>query len=165
MSVKAALKAVSTAFQASAKCEAALKTLGAKVSHSKTFRMQAAKIVCADANTFYHLIGTKAIAVYEGQRFDIAFGVAVSTDENGKVKYERTKQADATRKWFQRNVQGKKASARPQLKGVWAKIAADISMAAKIRGKLTKSGDKATATSFHNEFERLVEKYFTRASA
>ena len=164
MSVKAALKAVSTAFQASAKCEAALKTLGAKVSHSKTFRMQAAKIVCADANTFYHLTGTKSITVYEGQR-DIAFGVVVSTDEDGKVKYERTKQADATRKWFQRNVQGKKASARPQPKGVWAKIAADISMAAKIRGKLTKSGDKATATSFHNEFERLVEKYFTRASA
>jgi len=146
------LNAVSGAFRASLALKNALAAMGSRAATADVFRMQAAQMVAKDANAFYKLTGDKCIVAYKGQR-DIAFGVPQIDGE--KVKHERTQQADATRKWFSRNVMGKKAVPPKAPGGVWAKIGEDLSQIARIRRKLTK-GDQA---AFHVALQTVVEKF------
>jgi hypothetical protein len=154
---KAAVAAVSGAFRASLALVGALATLKGDAK-STGFRMEAAQMVAADANKYYGLKNGKRMVAYKGQR-DIAFGVQ-REDDKGEViagKFDRTKECDATRKWFGRNVMGKKAkpNGKGKAKGVWGQIVKDMTAIRELKSTLDDDQRKA----FHKALTALIKRF------
>jgi hypothetical protein len=153
---KAAVSAVSGAFRASLNLVAALAVLKGDAK-SKSFRMEAAQMVAADANKYYGLKNGKRMVAYDGQR-DIAFGIP-REDDKGEViagKFERTKEADATRQWFRRNVMGKKLPVKAKKqKGVWGQVVKNITAIGKLKAKL----DDAQKKAFNTALAALIKRF------
>jgi hypothetical protein len=154
---KAAVSAVVGAFRASLTLVSALASLKGDAK-SLSFRMEAATMVAADANKYYGLVNGKRMVAYKGQR-DIAFGVP-RTGDKGEIiegKFDRTKECDATRKWFSRNVVGKKAKAngKGKAKGVWGQIVKDMTAIRDLKAKL----DDAQKKAFHKALTALIKRF------
>jgi hypothetical protein len=153
----AAVSAVRGAYKASLALASALASLKGDAK-SLSFRMEAATMVAADANGYYGLKNGKRMVAYKGQR-DIAFGIP-REDEKGEVikdKFERTKECDATRKWFSRNVVGKKAKAngKGKPKGVWGQIVKDMTAIRELKSNLDDDQKKA----FHKALTALIKRF------
>ena len=146
-----AAQAVRGAYRASVQLQDALKALGAKAAHSDALRLQAAKLVADDANNYYKLKGDKCMVAYKGQR-DIAFGIKTGEKDDGSPIFERTKECNAVRMWFARNVMGKKHKAKKAKPSIWSKVTDSINDVAK---KL----DREDAAAFKAELKKLIAKY------
>lgn len=153
-SMKKAAVAVRGAFKASLELKAALAALGAKAAHSDTFRLQAAKLVAEDANRYYHLKGDKIIHAYKGQR-GVTFGVVKEIKDDGTPKYELTDKADATRKWFNRNVEGKKSKPKARKLGAWKAVVEVMHDFTKLRKELEASKQRALAKALEAVYARF----------
>ena len=165
--LNAVASALGAAFVASAHATAQIEALGKSAAQSHKFRTLAAKIIAKDANTYYKLKGDKVIVAYEteyGGKAGVAFGVPkFGKNDKGEtviLSYERTKQADAVRKWFSRNVTGKKAKKAAPKGGVWAQIADAMHEINALKKKLSAENRKALKAALAKvagDFAKKVE--------
>jgi hypothetical protein len=148
---KAMQVAIAQAFGSDVILKRQLKALGKSTVSGKTFQMQAGKCVAAAATRIYKI----EIVSYMGQR-GVAFGVVDGHKDDGTPTYRaRAKEEDATRQWFRYNIFNKKAKARSKARGVWAKIADDMSTLRSISNKL----DNALAAKLHAALAVVVKKF------
>ncbi len=119
---------------------------------------EAAHLVAADARTAFAKQGIRTkIEAYVGQR-GWTFGVRVGEKSDGTPRFQRSKEADAVRKWFQRNVLDNQQEAK-RTTGIWATIESDMKRLRKIRRGL----NVAEAKAFSAGLESLVKRFGTRS--